>query len=373
VRYFSSRLLPDPPGAGGRLTDYVTRNGLVIVALVALALIGGAWYLFAGSKPAGAGAPGKSASQAVAVVTAHAAQKDFAHEVEALGTLRANESVDITAKVADRVAAIHFNEGQQVRKGDVLVEIEPLLPVADRTTISEKTGEIEQLIAVAEARLRRLRPLAERGAVPQGQIADAETELEGLRRRREVIRNVGREREPLRASTDGVIATVRVVPGQVVQAQDLLFQIVDPKALWVEALAYGDLTSGNFSDASAATTSGQTMAVAYQGTSRALQNHAAVLHFAIPQPPPNLSVGQPITVVAKNGASAVSGLVVKRDAVARDANGESIVWLQSEPERFEPRPVRTVPVDAAHLAIAGGVAEGERVVVRGTDLINQIR
>jgi multidrug efflux pump subunit AcrA (membrane-fusion protein) len=39
--------------------------------------------------------------------------------------------------------------GQSVGKGDVLVKIDPYLPLADRTTISEKAGEIEQLIAVA--------------------------------------------------------------------------------------------------------------------------------------------------------------------------------------------------------------------------------
>ena len=71
--------------------------------------------------------------------------------------------------------------GQVVRKGDVLVKIDPYLPQADRTTIAEKTGEIEQLIAVAEMRIRRLRPLADRGAVPQSQVTDLETELEGLK------------------------------------------------------------------------------------------------------------------------------------------------------------------------------------------------
>jgi membrane fusion protein (multidrug efflux system) len=126
VRYFSFRLLPDPPAAGGRLTEYVTRNGLVIVALAALVLIGGAWYLFAGdeSAPGARGPNGGGAARAVAVVTGHPARKEFAYEVEALGTLRANESVDITAKVADRVAAIHFSEGQQVRKGNVLIELD---------------------------------------------------------------------------------------------------------------------------------------------------------------------------------------------------------------------------------------------------------
>ena len=46
-------------------------------------------------------------------------------------------------------------------------QIDPHLPLADRTTISEKTGEIEQLIAVAETKLRRMRPLAEGNAVPR--------------------------------------------------------------------------------------------------------------------------------------------------------------------------------------------------------------
>jgi membrane fusion protein (multidrug efflux system) len=166
VRYFSFRLLPDPPGAGGRLTDYVTRNGLVIVALVALALVGGAWYLFAGGKPSGASAPDKNATQAVAVVTAHAATKEFAHEVEALGTLRANESVDITAKVADRVAAIHFNEGQQVRKGDVLIELDNTEARADLAAAEaaasdsrsqyKRSQELFNTKALSEAQLDQL-------------------------------------------------------------------------------------------------------------------------------------------------------------------------------------------------------------------------
>jgi cobalt-zinc-cadmium efflux system membrane fusion protein len=74
--------------------------------------------------------------------------------------------------------------GDRVSKGQPLVNIEPNLPIADRTTIAEKVGEIDQLIAVAETRIRRLRPLAERNAVPWGQVNDLEIELEGLRSRR---------------------------------------------------------------------------------------------------------------------------------------------------------------------------------------------
>jgi membrane fusion protein, multidrug efflux system len=146
----------------------VTRNGLVIVALAALVLIGGAWYLFAGDKSApGAGGPNAGGpARGVAVVTAHPAKKEFAYEVEALGTLRANESVDITAKVADRVAAIHFSEGQQVRKGNVLIELDNMEARADLAAAEaaasdsrsqyKRSQELFQTKALSEAQLDQL-------------------------------------------------------------------------------------------------------------------------------------------------------------------------------------------------------------------------
>ena len=262
--------------------------------------------------------------------------------------------------------------GQSVRKGEPLVQVDPYLPLADRTTISEKTGEIEQLIAVAESKIRRLRPLAERGAVPQSQVNDLETELEGLRQRREAVRTSRTELELLRAPTEGVIAAVKVVAGQVVQAQDSLFQIVDPQGLLVEALVYGALDPESLADATATTTSGQVLSLSFRGFSRTLQQQASIVQFTIPDPPANLSVGQPLTVMAKSGTP-VTGLIVPKDAVVRSANGEAVVWLSLEPERFEARPVRTRPFDATRLIITGGLMQDDRVVIRGADLVNQIR
>ncbi|HKQ15975.1 MAG TPA: efflux RND transporter periplasmic adaptor subunit [Steroidobacteraceae bacterium] len=146
----------------------MTRNGLVIVALAALLAIGGAWYLFAGGKSAApTGGPNAKASRSVAVITTHPAKKEFAYEVEALGTLRANEFVNITAKVADRVAAIHFNEGQQVRKGDVLIELDNTEARADLAAAEaaasdsrsqyKRSQELFQTKALSEAQLEQLR------------------------------------------------------------------------------------------------------------------------------------------------------------------------------------------------------------------------
>ncbi|MBB4391264.1 HlyD family efflux transporter periplasmic adaptor subunit [Bradyrhizobium sp. ERR14] len=262
--------------------------------------------------------------------------------------------------------------GQTVRKGDLLIQIEPHLPVADRTTILEKVGEIEQLMAVTENKLRRLRPLAERGAVPQGQVNDLESELEGLRARRETVRNSRTGFEELRASTDGIITSAKVVPGQVIQPQDILFQIADPRSLWVEALAYDDIGLKQPEAATAMAPNGQQIALTFVGTSRALRQHASVVQFAMPEPPTGLNIGQPLNVMVQTGAP-VTGLLFPRNAVVRSGNGENIVWQHSGPERFEPKPVRVLPVDAAHVIVAVGLNEGERIVVRGTDLINQIR
>ena len=262
--------------------------------------------------------------------------------------------------------------GQRVKRGELLAEIEPAIPLADRTTIAERIGEIEQLIAVAESKLRRVRILAERQVAPQSQVVDAEIELEGLQRRREVLRTTRIEPELLRAATDGVISAARAVPGQVVQAQDILFNIVDPANLWVEALVYGELDPSTLTDATAATPAGQSLTLRFQEFSRALQQHAALVQFAIENPPTNLGVGMPVTVVAATG-DPVTALIVPREAIVRSANGEAIVWRHAEAERFGPLPVRVAPMDAARAVIAAGVAEGDRIVVRAADLVNQVR
>lgn len=146
----------------------MTRHAVALAAVVAAVLIAGAWYLLAGpeSSPAAGGGPNAGGPRAVAVVTTAPTLKEFAHEVEALGTVRANESVDITAKVADRVAVIHFKEGQQVRKGEILVELDSTEARADLAAAEaaasdsrsqyKRSQELFQTRALSEAQLDQL-------------------------------------------------------------------------------------------------------------------------------------------------------------------------------------------------------------------------
>lgn len=262
--------------------------------------------------------------------------------------------------------------GQIVRRGDILASVEQAVPQADRTTIAERVGEIEQQIAMVEAKLKRSRSLAERAIAPQSQVIDFEIELAGLMRRREIVGRIRIEPELLRAPLDGVVSAVRVVAGQVVGSQDVLFQIVDPAGLWIEALSYGDVDPSQLDGASALLPGGKPLNLSFRGTGRALQQQATLVHFAVEDPPATVAIGQPVRVTARNGAS-VSGIILPRDAVVRGGNGEALVWRHTDPERFEPRPVRTEPFDATRLVIRSGVAPGERIVVRGAEHLNQIR
>jgi membrane fusion protein (multidrug efflux system) len=125
---------------------------VLLGAVAGALLVGFAWHAMserarrAPDEPASAGtsAGGKSSAgksgAPVAVIAEAARIERLALEIEALGTARANESVDITSKVSNLVTAVRFGEGQQVSAGSVLVELDSQQARAD--------------LAIAEAALK---------------------------------------------------------------------------------------------------------------------------------------------------------------------------------------------------------------------------
>ncbi len=90
--------------------------------------------------------------------------------IEALGTLEARESVDLTLNVADRVTAIYFDDGDRVTKG--------------KTLLSLAQGEQAALVDAAEAtanearqRYERTKQLVGARTVSQSALDEAERDL----------------------------------------------------------------------------------------------------------------------------------------------------------------------------------------------------
>ena len=99
----------------------------------------------AGKPGAGGGAGG---GPVIPVVAIPSWTEHVSLEVEALGTARASESIDVTAKISNLVTAIRFTEGQQVRRGDVLVELDGAqaradLAVAD-AALKESSSQLQR-------------------------------------------------------------------------------------------------------------------------------------------------------------------------------------------------------------------------------------
>lgn len=76
------------------------------------------------AEPQGSTSGTEQLASSVAVVTAAAKVEPMGLEIEAVGTTRANESVEVTSKASNVVTAIRFNEGEEVEQGDVLVEMD---------------------------------------------------------------------------------------------------------------------------------------------------------------------------------------------------------------------------------------------------------
>lgn len=149
--------------------EHVNRRGLAI-GVAALVLVVVVLWIWLSPAPSGsvAAPAGRAREVRAASVIVHQPQlKPFAQEVSALGTVRANESVDVTSKVSDRVAAIHFREGQQVRKGDLLVELDNAEARADLAAAEaalaesrsqyKRSQELYQTRALSEAQLDQLK------------------------------------------------------------------------------------------------------------------------------------------------------------------------------------------------------------------------
>jgi cobalt-zinc-cadmium efflux system membrane fusion protein len=149
----------------------------------------------------------------------------------------------------------------------------------------------------------------------------------------------------------------------------VVYRIIDPARLWVEALSFEALAEG--STATARLGDGGTLTLAYRGTGLADRNQAVPVQFAIEGDTKALRLGQFVTVLAPVGVPR-DGLPLARSGVVR-AEGGSLVYEHVSAERFQGRPVRVAPLDADRMLVEDGIAAGRRVVTQGAELLDQIR
>ncbi len=260
--------------------------------------------------------------------------------------------------------------GQRVSKGEVLAYVTPSSGQIERANQAAQLAELRAARSLAEKRVARLKELAD--TVPKKEIEAAESELSSLTERVAAVGGGLSQRDALVAPVAGVIASSNAVAGQVVDARELVFEVVDPQRLRIEALAYDADVAADVATASIAV--GQTrVPLVFLGAAHSLREQALPLMFRGEGPLlGRLAVGQPLKVVVQT-RSKVQGFSVPAASLMKNPSNQTIVWVKIAPERFEPRTVTIESLDGANVAVTSGLKAGERVVTQAATLVNQVR
>lgn len=155
------------------------RRGLTI--LVVLVAVGAALgYVFFGmqapqQKPGGRAAR-FAASGPVPVLVAAAASADVPVYLNAVGTTKAYNTVTLHSQVDGKLIAVNFKEGQDVKKGDILAQIDPTTFKATLDQAIAKKAQDAALLANTKVDLVRYEQLAATNAINRQQ-ADTQRAL----------------------------------------------------------------------------------------------------------------------------------------------------------------------------------------------------
>lgn len=262
------------------------------------------------------------------------------------------------------------NLGQTVKQGEVLAYVRPSASTFERANQAAQAAELRANLAMARNRLGRAESLD--GIVPRKEIEQARAEVQGLTERLSSVGPSLSTREPLVAPVSGVVAAANIVAGQVIEARELLIEIVDPRRLAIEALTFDPALATQIAGASVAI-EGKSVPLAFVGAGRALKEGALPMFFRLARSEAlPVAVGQPVSIAVRT-RTAREGVPIPRAALVKSPANQDIVWLHPEPEQFVARTVRFEPLDAERVIVIDGIEPGARVVTDGASLLNQIR
>lgn len=317
----------------------------------------------------------KAAQRILAIRTLPAVAEEHRRSIEMAGRVipDPNASGFVQTAIGGRLAAPPQGFpvlGTAVEAGQLMAYVEPSLAAADQSSIRQSKAELDQEIALEERQVERYRPLAAAGTISKAQLEEAELTLQGLRDRRASLDSLQMTAEPLVAPVSGIVSKANAAPGLIAETNTEVFHIIDPARLWVEAALFADADIAGA--ASVTAPDGESVPLSLVGSGFAEDGQAKPVHFRIEASSDRLQVGDRVTVYAET-ADVTTGIGLPRDAVIRGGNGENIVFVHLGPEIFEPRPVRTTPLDGGRVLVVAGIEAGDRVVTQGAELLNQLR
>jgi membrane fusion protein (multidrug efflux system) len=304
-----------------------------------------------------------SSAVAVAVTVAEARPIPLAERVEALGTLKANESVTISSNVTETISAIHFVDGQRVREGDVLVELTSVEQHAQLDEAQVRVGE-------AERQYQRVKALVAQRSASESLLDERKRDLDTARAILVAIESRLSDRL-IRAPFDGVLGLRNVSRGALVEPGDVITTLDDDSlmkldftvpSVYLTALAPGlriEARTRAFGDR------------LFEGVVRGIDSRidpvarSIQVRALIPNPERSLKPG--LLMQVELLVDPRDGLVIPEAAVLHQGEAHFVLAVVDAEGGLtaERRPIRIGTRKPGLVEVRDGLAQGDRVIVHG--------
>ena len=194
------------------MKKFVTKK--IVLTLVALGIVAYmALPYFMGPQRGGFG------RGPVPVIVTEVAFENWEQNIQAIGSLKANEQVELTTSVSGKVENINFTDGQQVKKGSILLQIDA----------GEERADLEaakSLLNETKRQYERSRELRKQGATSQSVLDGHRREFETAKAQVGVVQ-ARLEDRTIRAPFSGHIGLRQVSPGSFMQGGDKIAILTD--------------------------------------------------------------------------------------------------------------------------------------------------
>lgn len=317
-------------------------------------------------QPAEAQQKGGGNAGPTPVIVAAAYTDKFVDRVEAIGTLRANETITLASTVTETVTAINFTDGQRVTKGDVLVEM----------TDNEEKALLDQqraLVNEAEKQLKRAQELAKTGAASTAVLDQAKREA--VQTRAGLAALASRlDDHIITAPFDGIVGLRNISVGALLQPGTTITTLDDDSVMKLDfsvpSVYLPTLQPGVEIVAKASgfdeEFKGEVSAVNSQVDEA---TRSVVVRAIIPNPEGKLKPGLLMTVeLLKNPRESVG---IPENAIVPEGRKQFVFVVNSSknPPTVEKREIVTGVRRPGDIEVIDKLKPGEKIVVQGTMMV----
>lgn len=331
-----------------------------------------------GGNAPGASAAGTPGGKAVPVVVTAARQTDLGRTVLLSGKVGAVTEVAIASKLPGRIAEVHVELGQAVKKGDLLLSLENADLAAQVQQARAGVITASANLSNARANFQRTQNLLQQGAVSQQQFEQARLALataEAQARHAEAALQLAQtnyQNSLIQAPADGVVGQRTAQPGAYTSPGAPLLTVVDLHRVVIEGTVgesdVNRVQSGQSVTATVPAIAGRTFPGKVAGVSPSADPRTR--NFTV-----RVEIDNPGQVL-KSGMYAEVELVADRrtgvTAVALDAvverDGVKTVFVVQE-NKASVRKVELGIANQSEVDVKNGVKPGEQVVVAGQNLL----